>query len=69
MKNNRQDAIIEIIAEKDIETQEDLREELHKRGFNVTQATVSRDIRELGLRKESGNGRRLEGIYCYRYCR
>ena len=59
MKNNRHDAIIEIIAEKDIETQEDLREELHKRGFNVTQATVSRDIRELGLRKESGNGRRL----------
>ena len=49
MKNERQDMILEIIASKDIETQEDLREELVNHGYHVTQATVSRDIRELGL--------------------
>ena len=59
MKNERQDMILEIIASKDIETQEDLREELVNHGYHVTQATVSRDIRELGLRKKMGSGRRL----------
>ena len=53
-------SIIEIITMKDIETQEELRDELQSFGFDVTQATVSRDIRSLGLKKESvpGKGQR-----------
>ncbi len=57
MKNARQKKIIEIIGMKDIETQEELKEELGKYGFDVTQATVSRDIRALGLKKENLPGR------------
>ncbi|MCR5147909.1 MAG: arginine repressor [Eubacterium sp.] len=59
MKNDRQDAILEIIGRKDIETQEELKTELESLGFSVTQATVSRDIRELGLKKEQGKNRKL----------
>ena len=51
MKYDRHSEILEIIQEKDIETQEELAQELRKRGFNVTQATVSRDIKELRLVK------------------
>lgn len=51
MKISRHAKILEIIDENVIETQEDLAEQLKKRGFNVTQATVSRDIRELRLIK------------------
>lgn len=51
MKSTRQNAILEIIREKDIDTQEELADELRKLGFAVTQATVSRDIRELRLLK------------------
>lgn len=51
MKNKRQAKIIELITEFDIGTQEELAERLKKAGFNVTQATVSRDIRELKLSK------------------
>ena len=51
MKSSRQIAILEIIAEQAVETQEDLADELRKRGFQVTQATVSRDIKELMLVK------------------
>lgn len=43
--------ILEIIEQKDIETQEELAEELKRRGVKVTQATVSRDIKELRLLK------------------
>ncbi|HCA21233.1 MAG TPA: arginine repressor [Lachnospiraceae bacterium] len=57
MKNSRQKKIIEIIGMKDIETQEELKDELGKYGFDVTQATVSRDIRALGLKKENLPGR------------
>ena len=57
MKINRQNEIIRIISSADIETQEELASELRKNGFNVTQATVSRDIRELRLIKSpSKNG-------------
>ena len=45
--------MLEIIKLKDVETQEELAEELRKAGFDVTQATVSRDIRELKLSKVS----------------
>ena len=51
MKNKRHDAILEIIRIKDIATQEELQKELRERGFEVTQATVSRDIRRLNLAK------------------
>ncbi|MCR5102190.1 MAG: arginine repressor [Butyrivibrio sp.] len=51
MKKNRHDKIIEIIENNDIETQETLAEMLGIAGYDVTQATVSRDIRELGLTK------------------
>ncbi|MEC2056863.1 transcriptional regulator ArgR [Peribacillus psychrosaccharolyticus] len=50
-KGQRHIKIREIIANNDIETQDDLVEELESRGFNVTQATVSRDIKELHLVK------------------
>ncbi len=53
MKKLRQQKIIEIIETCQVETQEDLVERLKKEGFNVTQATVSRDIRELKLSKVS----------------
>ena len=51
MKSARQIAILEIIAEYAVETQEELADALRKRGFQVTQATVSRDIKELRLVK------------------
>lgn len=49
MKNKRQAKILELIGKYDIETQENLIERLRQNGFDVTQATVSRDIRELKL--------------------
>lgn len=51
MKTNRQSKIIEIIQKNDVETQEELSAFLEQEGFRVTQATVSRDIRELKLTK------------------
>ncbi len=51
MKNARQTAILSIIEKKDIETQEELANELKTLGIVVTQATVSRDIKELRLLK------------------
>ena len=51
MKSIRQDKIIEIIGKYEVETQDDLIDHLNKEGFNVTQATISRDIRELKLSK------------------
>ncbi len=58
MKVKRQSKILEIIKDNEIDTQEALAEKLNELGFNVTQATVSRDIRELKLTKISvGMGR------------
>ncbi|PWM34512.1 MAG: arginine repressor [Oscillospiraceae bacterium] len=51
MKKNRLEKVIEIITEHEIETQDELIEYLRREGFDVTQATVSRDIRELKLVK------------------
>ena len=53
MKTTRQAKILELIQKKDVETQEELSAYLEKEGFQVTQATVSRDIRELKLTKIS----------------
>lgn len=61
MKSNRHAKILELIADESIDTQEGLLERLRKSGFDVTQATVSRDIRELGIHKV----RSEDGKYCY----
>ncbi|NLW65380.1 MAG: arginine repressor [Clostridiales bacterium] len=58
MKSARQKKILEIIAAKDVETQNQLIEELAAHGIKSTQATLSRDIKELRLMKElTGTGR------------
>ncbi len=54
MKTSRQSVILDIIAQEDIETQGQMLEALQARGVNSTQATVSRDIKELRLVKEIG---------------
>lgn len=51
MKSDRHAKIVELVGRYDIETQEELAEKLNQAGFRVTQATVSRDIRELKLTK------------------
>jgi len=57
MKTNRHARILKLIEECPIETQEELAERLNEEGFKVTQATVSRDIRQLGLSKVVEKGR------------
>lgn len=57
MKVSRHAKIIELISQYDIETQEELAEYLNNAGFKVTQATVSRDIRDLKLTKVSVGGK------------
>ena len=61
MKNVRQSEILNIVRTRDIDTQEQLLEELRARGFTTTQATISRDIEELRRVKE------LTGSGGYRY--
>ena len=56
-RNGRQDAIRDIVRNKDVRTQRVLVDELRAMGFDCTQATVSRDIADMGLRKLP------EGIY------
>ena len=57
MKNNRQTMILDIIAKENVETQEQLLEHLRQRGITSTQATISRDIKQLHLVKEpAGHG-------------
>ena len=63
MKLGRQSKILELINKYDIETQEELAEWLMSEGFNVTQATVSRDIRELKLTKVAMDGARQNISY------
>ena len=60
MKMKRHSQIIRLINQYDIETQEELVEKLNESGFQVTQATVSRDIRELKLTKIAKPGGRLK---------
>ena len=56
MKRARQAEILNIIQAVDVETQEQLLDELKARGFSATQATISRDIKELRLVKELSSG-------------
>lgn len=75
MKKSRHGKIIEIIRQYDVGTQEELARRLNEEGFSVTQATVSRDIRELKLSKMATEGGqkyvfleqddRLENKYIY----
>lgn len=76
MKLGRHSKIVELIGKYEIETQEELAEHLQKAGFHVTQATVSRDIRELKLSKvqsESGKQRYVvlqsQGSFSDKYIR
>ena len=58
MKTQRQQAIIALISEFNIETQDELIDKLNSNGYRVTQATISRDIRELKISKVLGeNGK------------
>ena len=59
-RNARQQKILELIASKEIDTQEELCYELNKLNFNVTQATISRDIKELKLYKISGSTKKYK---------
>ncbi len=61
MKNDRQAMILEIIGQENIETQEQLLTRLQARGFRCTQATISRDIKQLHLMKEPVG----QGVYKY----
>jgi len=61
MRSARQERILSLIEEEDIGTQEELAARLIEEGFAVTQGTVSRDIRSLGLVKRPGSGGR--GVY------
>lgn len=61
MKEQRQKAILNLIQNEDLEVQEELLERLHQLGFSCTQATISRDIKELHLIKE----RTANGTYKY----
>lgn len=62
MKSKRHSKILELINKKEIETQEDLAEELRREGFDVTQATVSRDIKILKLIKVQGSSGRYKYV-------
>jgi transcriptional regulator of arginine metabolism len=56
MKNRRQSAILELIDREPLHSQEQLRRLLQRQGYKATQATISRDIRDLGLVKRAGDG-------------
>ncbi|MBI4484450.1 MAG: hypothetical protein HY655_00425 [Acidobacteria bacterium] len=56
MKARRQAVLLELIDRDALHSQEQLRRRLHQRGFDATQATISRDIKELGLVKRAGDG-------------
>ena len=61
MKSKRQAQILELIRDQDIETQNQMMEALAERGIKSTQATLSRDIKELRLVKKLS----VNGVYCY----
>ena len=63
-KNERHSAILKLVSERPIRTQVQLRSRLSRRGFSVNQATLSRDVRHLGLVKvaESGGGARYATV-------
>lgn len=62
-RNARQAKILEIVTSKEIETQEELCDELNKLNILATQATISRDIKELRLIKVAGSEKRYRYVY------
>ena len=67
MKNDRQNQLLQIINEESIETQEQLLERLQARGIKCTQATISRDIKEMHLIKEpAGQGKYRYAVSAHR---
>ncbi len=56
MKARRQAVILEVVDQEALHNQEELRRRLRQRGFDATQATISRDIADLGLVKRAGDG-------------
>ena len=56
MKSRRQAVILEVVDREALHSQEELRRRLHHRGIEATQATLSRDIADLGLVKRAGDG-------------
>ena len=56
MKARRQVVVLELVGREEIRSQEQLRARMRARGYDVTQATLSRDIKELGLVKRSADG-------------
>lgn len=56
MKSRRQGAILDLVDREALHNQEDVRRRLARAGFEATQATISRDIKELGLVKRAGDG-------------
>lgn len=62
MKTKRQRRILEIITENDISKQDDIVDILLHEGYDITQATISRDIRELGITKICIDGKRLKYV-------
>jgi len=62
-RSSRQSKILEIIKAKEIETQDDLVKELRALNFDITQATISRDIKELGLIKIMTDDKRYKYAY------
>ena len=66
-RNGRQDAIRDIVRNKDVRTQRVLVDELRAMGFDCTQATVSRDIADMGLRKHpAGTNALAEDLHLHR---
>ncbi len=63
MKSDRQNKIMELISHEEISTQEELAQALNDAGFQTTQATVSRDIRELNLTKTARNGKLQYAVF------
>ncbi len=62
MKQKRKEAILQIISQNEIDTQEEILARLKEMGFNTTQATISRDIRELNITKVTCEGNRHKYI-------
>ena len=60
IKKTRRDVILELIVNNDISTQEELTKQLQDKGFNVSQATVSRDIKDLNLVKVEGVNKKFK---------
>jgi transcriptional regulator of arginine metabolism len=61
MKAQRQAAIVDLVRREQIASQETLRQRLLERGFDVTQATLSRDIKQIGLVKRAAGGYQAPG--------